>query len=178
METYLIPLGFRCNAACITKEIVDQPRFVFDWVQMNVDSMIQVLHLNSSEIHTYWEKYFSELDEKNYHKTTGSWFPHDSFTSEKEKTDTIEKYVRRTERLHQVFKTNTHIIFLVFHGFPKGDTIMNSKKLITAVTSLKSKKVSFIVCNSCFESVDLENIYFFLSHYISNTKIVIKIGTT
>jgi hypothetical protein len=159
MEAYLVPVGFRCNAACITKEIVDQPRFVFDWVQMDIDSMVHIIHLKSSEIRTYWETYFSELDEKKYHKTTGSWFPHDSFESEKEKALTVEKYIRRTERFHQVLKTNIHVYFLIFHGFPDIDTLHKSKHLITEITFLKSTNISFIVCNSIYENIQMENIY-------------------
>lgn len=157
MEAHLIPLGFRCNAAFITNKIVDQPRFVFDWVQMNIESMICVLKLKTDEIRGYWEKYFSELDEKNYHKITGSWFPHDSFKNEEDKAYTLDKYVRRTERLHQVLRTNTHVIFLLFQGFPDTNSLHNSKHIIKTVSSLKSTNVSFIVCNSCYENLQIEN---------------------
>jgi hypothetical protein len=158
MKTYLIPFGFRCNAAIVTNAIVDQPRFVFDWTQMNIHSMIHVLNLEPSGMQTFWTQYFSKLDNENRHTETSSWFPHDKFTTEEEKVATLNKYIRRTERLYNLMKTDSHVIFLIFNGFPEIDSLDKSHFIINALLAKKSSNVSFIVCNSCFLNQEVMNL--------------------
>ncbi len=158
MKTYLIPFGFRCNAAIVTNAIVDQPRFVFDWTQMNIQSMINVLNLEPSDMQTFWKQYFSQLDNENRHTETSSWFPHDNFKTEEEKIETVNKYIRRTERLYNLMKTESHVIFLIFNGFPEPDSLEKSQVLINALLAKKSNNISFIVCNSCFLNQEIMNL--------------------
>jgi hypothetical protein len=160
MRSYLIPLGTRCNSAILTSRIVNQARFPFDWVQMNVESMRDVVHLESDQVKEFWTTYFSEIDSAKYNTKTGSWFPHDSFSSEEEKKETIEKYVRRTERLHSVLDSNQHVTYLIVFGFPQEENIEKVLELTFAVRNRQRGPVSFIICNAMIQEATKEDIVF------------------
>jgi hypothetical protein len=159
MQAYLVPLGVRCNAAMVTSAIVDQPRFVFDWAQMNLYSMIKVLNLEPNQIRTFWIEYFSKLNEAKRHVETNSWFPHDTFSTDDEMSETVEKYIRRTQRLHAVIKSDTPIFFLIFHGYPDMKTQETTWELLNAVVARRSDKISFIVCNASYVNDGDNNVY-------------------
>lgn len=158
MTTHLIPLGMRCSAAQITNAIVSQPRFPFDWVQMNAESMRDVIHLKPTEIRKFWTDYFSSIDDTK-HTITGSWFPHDEFTDE-EKEKTIDKYVRRTERLHSVLNLQSHVTYVIVFGFPEQDTIEKVLELTFAICCRQEGSCSFIICNGMIPEIEKENMTF------------------
>lgn len=158
MKSYLIPLGIRCNAAMITKAIVDQPRFPFDWAQMNVESMRDVIHLEKENIKEFWTKYFSSIDD-TFHTSTGSWFPHDNFSIE-EIESTIQKYIRRTERLQKVLNSSEHVTYVIMFGFPEKDCISKVLELTFAIKALQQGSCSFIVCNAWKQETEREDCTF------------------
>ena len=164
MKSYLIPLGTRCNAALITKELVNQARFPFDWVQMNSESMRDVILLEPEKIREYWTSYFSELDETKHHKKTQSWFPHDSFSTEEEIQDTIEKYVRRTQRFQNVLNTKVNVIYLITFGFPEAENIDKVLELTFAIRNRQIGPCSFIICNAMKLEEKKDDILFLYEH--------------
>jgi hypothetical protein len=160
MQTLLIPMGLRCNAAIVTKAIVSQPSLPFDWTQMNIESMKTVLQLKEESIRGFWETYFSTLDETNHNQQTNSWFPHDLFGSPEETRNTVDKYERRTKRLLQAFDSPTPKVFLIFFGFPESDSLEKTAHLIMAIRSRVNVEHSFIVCNAKYDETTIENIHF------------------
>ncbi len=164
MKSYLIPLGTRCNAALITKEFVNQARFPFDWVQMNSESMRDVILLEPGDIRPFWTTYFSYLDESKHHQTTNSWFPHDTFSTEEEKKDTTEKYIRRTQRLLDVLNTKEHIIYLITFGFPEEENVEKILEITFAIRNRQVGPCSFIVCNGMKLEEEKNDIVFLYEH--------------
>lgn len=160
MSIQLIPLGIRCNAAIVTTAIINQPRLPFDWTQMNVGSMIQVMFLKEN-LREYWTTYFSNLDSNNYHRVTKSWFPHDEYTSAEEKANTIEKYIRRTNRLIHVLDSPIPKVFLIFFGYPEYDSLEKATQLIMCLRSRISAHHKILVFNAQYIEKQIDNIYFF-----------------
>jgi hypothetical protein len=160
MKGHLIPLGLRCNAALITNAIVNQPRFPFDWVQMNAESMRDVIYLEAGQIKDYWISYFSNLDDTNHNVQTGSWFPHDSFSTEKEKDETIQKYVRRTERFLRVLDSSDHVVYLIVFGFPEYTNIDKILEVTFAIRNRHIGSYSFIICNGMIPEDEKEDTVF------------------
>jgi hypothetical protein len=160
MDVQLIPLGIRCNAAIVTNAIVNQPRLPFDWAQMNVNSMIDVLQLKKEHVNTYWTNYFSFLDKDFYHTQTKSWFPHDDFSNE-EKEKTVEKYERRTNRLIDVLDSPIPKVFHIFFGYPDHESLEKANSLILAIRSRITSPHIFLICNAQRNEFQLDNVYFF-----------------
>jgi hypothetical protein len=160
MKVLLIPFGMRCNAAIAVNAIVNQPRLPFDWTQMSVESMLDVLQLSRGSIQSFWESYFSEMDTTNHNKKTGSWLPHDVFMSEEERKASVNKYVRRTIRLQETLAREEHKIFLVFFGFPVADTLDTTRKLISGILDSCKKNCSIIICNALYQEYRDESLYF------------------
>lgn len=159
MKAYLVPFGTRCNSAIIVNSILSQPRLPFDWTQMNVLSMKKVLELERSDIESFWDFYFSDIDERHYNNTTGSWFPHDKFTSE-ELIKTKEKYIRRTQRLFTSLESDIPKVFIIFFGFPTGIEETMVKLLLSSANKRSKAKNIFIVCNGKNEELVEDNVYY------------------
>lgn len=164
MKSYLIPLGTRCNAALITKELVNQARFPFDWVQMNSESMRDVILLEPHDIRNFWTTYFLNLDESKHHLVTKSWFPHDTFSTEEEKAETVEKYIRRTQRFQEVLNTTAHVIYLITFGFPEEENIERILELTFAIRNRQVGPCSFIVCNGMKVEEERDDMTFLYEH--------------
>ncbi len=160
MKSYLIPLGMRCNAAIITNRIVNQARFPFDWVQMNVESMRDVIHLKTEEIETFWSSYFSKIDETKHNTETGSWLPHDAFSTPDEIKDTLQKYVRRTNRFQAVLNSPHHVIYVIVFGFPEQENIEKILELTFAIRTRQHGPCSFLICNGMIQEVKKDDIQF------------------
>jgi hypothetical protein len=151
MKVLLLPLGMRCNAAMAINPIVNQPRLPFDWAQMNVNTMVQVFHLSKENTPSFWESYFSNLDDTNHNKTTGSWLPHDTFSTEEERKISVEKYVRRTIRLQETLTREEHKIFVIFFGFPEPNNMRTLKQLYDIIDEKCKTNYSIIACNVVYE---------------------------
>ncbi len=164
MKSYLIPLGTRCNAALITKELVNQARFPFDWVQMNSESMRDIILLEPEGIRPFWTAYFSNLDDTKHHVITQSWFPHDSFSTEEDKAETVEKYIRRTQRFQEVLNTTAHVIYLITFGFPEAENIDKVLELTFAIRNRQVGPCSFIICNAMKLEEKKDDIVFLYEH--------------
>jgi len=160
MKVLVIPFGMRCNAAMAVNAIVNQPRLPFDWTQMSVESMLDVLQLSRGSTQSFWENYFSEMDTTNHNKRTGSWLPHDGFTTEEERKASVDKYVRRTIRLQETLAREEHKIFLVFFGFPLADTLDTTRKLISGIRDSCKENYSIIICNALYQEYRDETLYF------------------
>jgi hypothetical protein len=161
MNIQLIPLGIRCNAAYVTDAIVKQPRLPFDWTQMNVNSMIDVLFLKKEHIQEYWTKYFSNLDANSHHNETRSWFPHDEFKTPEEKEATIQKYIRRTHRLVDMLNSPIPKVFLIFFGYPENNSMERAQKLILSIGNRVNTQHRFLIWNAKYQEIQMENISFF-----------------
>jgi hypothetical protein len=140
--------------------IVNQPRLPFDWTQMSVESMLDVLQLSRGSTQSFWENYFSEMDTTNHNKRTGSWLPHDGFTTEEERKASVDKYVRRTIRLQETLAREEHKIFLVFFGFPLADTLDTTRKLISGIRDSCKENYSIIICNALYQEYRDDFLYF------------------
>lgn len=93
------------------------------------------------------------------HTITASWFPHEEFTEEK-KEKTIDKYVRRTERLHSVLNLQSHVTYVIVFGFPEQDTMEKVLELTFAICCRQQGQCSFIICNGMIPEVKKENMTF------------------
>ena len=160
MKVLVIPFGMRCNAAMAVNAIVNQPRLPFDWTQMSVESMLDVLQLSRGTTQSFWESYFSEIDTTNHNKRTGSWLPHDAFMSEEERKASVDKYVRRTTRLQEALAREEHKVFLVFFGFPLADTLDTTRKLISGIRDACKENYSIIICNAVYQEYRDDFLYF------------------
>lgn len=156
MKSYIIPLGMRCTAVELTNTIVNQPRFPFDWTQMSVKSMCDVIHLEAPEIKSFWTDYFSSVDDTK-HTKSGSWFAHDDFT---DKSSIIDKYCRRTERLQSVLQSKTHVTYVIVFGFPEQDSIEKVLELAFVIRCHHQGPCSFIVCNGTIQEGEEEDMIF------------------
>ena len=145
----------------LTNAIVNQPRLPFDWTQMNVLSMKKVVELDHSEIADFWNFYFSCIDESNYNDSTGSWFPHDTFQAE-EKTKTIEKYIRRTERFLEILDMEIPKVFVILFGFPDEFNMVKTSLLIATLKHRSKGQNVFLVCNAKEEeTIDNDTFYMY-----------------
>lgn len=160
MKVVVIPFGMRCNTAMAVNAIVNQPRLPFDWTQMSEQSMIQVLQLNKEDTVSFWKTYFSNIDETNHHAKTGSWLPHDSFKTEEEKEASVEKYVRRTVRFQNALSREEHKVFVIFFGFPGGNTMFVTQTLLHALHLFCKEKYSVIICNAGHQQYKQDNLFF------------------
>jgi len=160
MKVLVIPFGMRCNAAMAVNAIVNQPHLPFDWTQMSVESMLDVLQLSRGSTQSFWESYFSEIDTTNHNKRTGSWLPHDAFMSEEERKASVDKYVRRTTRLQEALAREEHKVFLVFFGFPVADTLDTTRKLISGIRDSCKENYSIIICNAVYQEYRDDFLYF------------------
>ena len=160
MKVLVIPFGMRCNAAMAVNAIVNQPHLPFDWTQMSVESMLDVLQLSRGSTQSFWESYFSEMDTTNHNKRTGSWLPHDAFMSEEERKASVDKYVRRTTRLQEALAREEHKVFLVFFGFPVTDTLDTTRKLISGIRDSCKENYSIIICNAVYQEYRDDFLYF------------------
>lgn len=152
----------RCVSAEISQCFVQQPRFPFDWCQMNPDSMKKVIELEKENVKPFWSFYFSEIDDTCHHKRTGSWFPHDVFTPE-EIDKTIAKYTRRTIRFLDVLESEPMKIFLIVFGFPEENSSKIVNLLYHSLSERTKSKCFFLVGNALIseEDVEIENMHFF-----------------
>lgn len=161
--SYFVPVGSRCASVEIAQKIISQPRFPFDWCQMNVWSMKKVIELEQDYSKEFWSMYFSELDDTKHHTKTQSWFPHDSFSTNIEMNMTVEKYVRRTERLLQILESPTNKVFLIVFGFPEESSSEATNILYHALKAKAKGNNLFLVCNAAIleEDKEIDNMYFF-----------------
>jgi hypothetical protein len=160
MKVLVIPFGMRCNAAMVANAIVNQPRLPFDWTQMSLESMLDVLQLSRESTQSFWESYFSEMDTTNHNKRTGSWLPHDTFMTEDERKMSVEKYVRRTIRLQEALAREEHKVFLIFFGYPMAETLDTTRKLISGIRDSCKENYSIIICNALHQEYRDESLYF------------------
>jgi hypothetical protein len=149
MSYKIIPLGMRCQAVEVASTYISQPRYPFDWCQMNIDSMCSIISLQKNNVEEYFRKYFSEVDvTTKRHKYTDSWFPHDNIESDVDMEETIQKYIRRTYRLlDAIHTTEVPIVFIIFFSFPYADNYKILTQLITTVSNISHATLSFFVVN-------------------------------
>lgn len=160
MKVVVVPFGMRCNTAMAVNAIVNQPRLPFDWTQMNEQSMMYILQLEKDHTISFWKEYFSNIDETNHHKMTGSWLPHDAFRTEEEREASVEKYVRRTVRLQEALSRKEHKVFVIFFGFPQANSISIAQKLIQTIDTVCKENYSIIICNASQQQLRKGNLFF------------------
>jgi hypothetical protein len=129
----IIPLGMRCSGAIAIRQIlnIDQPSFVFDWSQMSIKTMIDIINLEKSDVNGFFDSYFSAgfNSEKN-HNLNGDWLPHD-FTDGGYSIDEIkERHIRRTLRfLNELEKPNSKKFLTFFGPYLSWEIEENSEKI-------------------------------------------------
>jgi hypothetical protein len=171
MSYKIIPLGMRCQAVQVVERYISQPRFPFDWCQININSMCDILSLQKENVEEYYRNYLSELDmTTTRHKLTNSWFPHDDITPGVDMEPVIQKYVRRTHRLlDAIHNIDTPIIFLVFFSFPNINNYRELMQLIGRVSSISSVPLHFFVVN-CDKTTREESNIFYLHEDVDYNK--------
>ena len=162
MSYKIIPLGMRCQAVQVVNSYILQPRYPFDWCQMNINSMCDVLSLKKENVEEYYRSYLSELDmTTTRHMRTNSWFPHDNITPGVDMEPVIQKYVRRAHRLlDAIHNTDTPIIFLIFFTFPNNNNYSELVKLVETVSSISSVPLYFFVVNCDNVTREESNIFY------------------
>lgn len=97
MDKWLfVPMGMRCTPSSVKRFQlgIESATYVFDWCQMNVDTMRTILGLQEEDIEPFFRQHMYNLVDRK-HPADGSWFPHDSEDFE----GIVAKYTRRTKRL-------------------------------------------------------------------------------
>ncbi len=104
-----VPMGMRCTSASVKRNElhVKSATYVFDWCQMNVDTMCAVLRLHDDAIEPFFRQYMTELVDHR-HPEDNSWFPHDT----EEFGALVDKYTRRTRRLLNDLRTEKPKLFI------------------------------------------------------------------
>lgn len=152
MSFHIIPLGMRCQAVEVVSSCVSQPRYTFDWIQMNLDTMCQILSLNKSDIDNFIRNYLSCVDSTTkMHKLTSSWFPHDDIV---DLEGFIQKYIRRSHRLlDTIHNIGTHKIFVIFFGtYIRKKNHIIAQKLISTVSTICKDQLYFFIVNCYLEN--------------------------
>jgi len=139
----------RCQAVEVVSSCISQPRYTFDWIQMNIDTMCQIISLNKSDIDNFIRNYLSCVDSTTkMHKLTSSWFPHDDIL---DLEGFIQKYIRRTHRLldtiHNIGKPK---IFVIFFGIYENNNYIRAQKLISTVSAISKDQLYFFIVN-CYK---------------------------
>jgi Putative papain-like cysteine peptidase (DUF1796) len=156
-----ISLGIRCSSALILN--VSKLRNAagpFDWAQIHVDDMLDILDLPNDEVivENYYKNLTNDLDDLKQHKITKSWFPHDTFPND------IAKYVRRTLRMNKMIRNSTNqLIFLTTFGVLLPDHKEKFLKLKNKVQNyLKTLQFLFFCSSATTEDQYLheEHIYY------------------
>jgi len=164
----IIPLGVCCSAAyiCRSHTNLTQKAYAFDWAQINIDSMCNMLQLNKTNIPLFLNEYFSDVDFQNegIHTKTKSKFPHEK---KADKNVIIDKYTRRLIRLNEDISSLQKKLFVVF--FLSGTIIPENKsKFLKLRGKIQSPQElnTFIVFNASQINKRQENIFFInLSNY-------------
>ncbi len=126
-----VPLGMRCNTAHIIRyklKLINQTT-PFDWCQMTANSMAEWIDKRPDR--KFIKKYFSKFTENK--NQIGDWFPHEKFWDDQ----LIDKYLRRSDRFHDILSSEEDKTFIVTHGQPSDISTMYPALLNTCNGNIK-----------------------------------------
>src|SRR6185503_3087545 len=125
------PLGTRCNSASIIRDGLGhrQASYPFDWIDVDLKTLLTYLQVPVAEIETYFTKYIMQLSLVS--KVDGAWYPHELIDNEPVpniETGPVlkaiaQKYIRRYKRMHDLFASGQNICFLTVmpYTFPESE---------------------------------------------------------
>jgi len=105
-----IPLGMRCSTASIVRyqlNLIDVS-LPFDWCQMTSESIAKWITIGPDK--DFIKEFFSTVN--NGRNIIGDWFPHEQFWDDR----LIDKYLRRSIRLHDFLKSDDDKTFFIMCG--------------------------------------------------------------
>lgn len=125
----IIPIGLQCTTATFKKEIENTASLPFDWMFATPSFVLEILELlleKNIEIYDLVKNYFFCCDKRAnvngiehyyvcdngialYNTKYNVIFPHDKYN-----IDTINKYIRRFERLKDIILNSTECLFFVY----------------------------------------------------------------
>jgi len=111
IEPIYFPLGTRCSSAGVIGELMKKRNnsYPFDWIDTPLFNVLKFLQYDKNNINEILLEYFAKVDEKTFrHEIDNTWFPHDFPIKE----DLVTKYVRRFNRMYDLFDSNKNIVFL------------------------------------------------------------------
>ncbi len=130
----IIPLGMRCSGAIAIREMlnIDQPSFVFDWSQMSIKTMVDIISLEKTDVNGFFDSYFSfGFNSEKKHNINGDWLPHD-FIDGYSIEEIKEKYIRRTLRfLNELEKPDSKKFLTFFGPYLRWEIEQNTEKIKT-----------------------------------------------
>ncbi len=153
----IIPIGVQCATAVFKKQIQNTPTLPFDWMFANpsfVFDMLELLlekNINIEELvknHFFYCKKKANMEEKeNYYTCENGFalyntkyniiFPHD-----KDDNETINKYIRRFERLKDIILNSTEELYFIYisqSSLKKGNFTIDGNIVISNVYHNLSK---------------------------------------
>ncbi len=146
-----ISLGTRCTSAAVIKEQFNQrvKSYPFDWISIPIKNVAQFIRCENVEGFT--KGYLSEIVSQNH--PDGTWFPHDfvldhyNGNSELMHSDTLLKYTRRIQRLHDTLKNGETLCFLITMVSSEDDYNHHFQLLRNLILEKSSGKCLFITVN-------------------------------
>lgn len=110
----------------------------FDWCQMKATSMAKWIRSIPDE--DFIKKYFSEFKENKNEE--GDWFPHETW----DKT-LVEKYIRRSDRLHNILTSSEDKTFYIVTGIQDSSGGPDIITLYNALKDVSSGDIKIVTVN-------------------------------
>lgn len=160
MNEYVhIPLGTRCSTAYIFRDNLKlrEISLPFDWVDIPIGNVKQFIEIEREQIPSFVHDYFHQIPKTWDKHPDGTWFPHDSFNGEVYHdaiNDIIDKYTRRFERLHDLFKSEKTLVFLTTFAQHNTSNHQEYVDLMELLCKKMSKKSVFIAINLYYTNIN------------------------
>lgn len=155
-----IPLGTRCSTATILnihfkKRLFSLP---FDWIDLPIRNISQFIDIEKGKQEEFTINYFKNVKLHTQRHVDNTWFPHDLHTVDFPENEvmgrTLEKYIRRMKRLHDVLETSESFVFFTTCA------VCGSHGNLSDFNKLKSLIEGKVNKPSIFVSINLENYNF------------------
>lgn len=150
-----VPLGTRCSAAGIIQQHFKKREMSlpFDWIDTPVKNLIQFINIDREMVTPIVKNYFlNQVNTQTHRHPDGTWFPHDltlmpdgGYRMIVE--NILEKYIRRFNRLHDLFYSGRNLVFFNVNAHVNQD---NANKFVDLRRILYKKckgRTSFVSIN-------------------------------
>jgi hypothetical protein len=143
-NTIYIPLGIRCSSAtALQYSGLRTYSFPFDWCQMKIDTMCEIINLPDDEIvvSNFVENIVNKICPiTKMNAITGDWFPHDDFPND------ISRYTRRILRMNNLINNSTdQLVFITTFGVLNDENIAKFQTIRNCVVNkLKTTHYLFL----------------------------------
>jgi hypothetical protein len=169
----IIPIGIQCTNTTFKKTIENTPSLPFDWMLSNplfVYEMLELLLEQNMNIEDLVKQHFFNCEKKVKYTNVEHYYTCDDgnallntkynviFPHDEDNMDSINKYIRRFERLKQIILNSTECLYFIY----------------TSQSSLESGNFTIdgnIVINDVY--VSLSKIYKLISKFRNNYKIIL-----